>query len=77
MEKGEIPIQWSPDNAMLYVYRPTALPAQVYRVKRGDTLFSIAQLFDTTVAKIKSWNGLRGNIISPGTRLKIFASRAR
>jgi len=51
--------------------------AQVYRVKRGDTLFSIAQLFDTTVAKIKSWNGLRGNIISPGTRLKIFASRAR
>ena len=51
--------------------------APVYRVKRGDTLFSIAQLFDTTVAKIKSWNGLRGNIISPGTRLKIFASRAR
>src|SRR5207245_1316077 len=32
VEKGEIPIQWSPDNSMLYVYRPTGLPAQVYRV---------------------------------------------
>ncbi len=31
-EKGEIPIQWSPDGAMLYVYHPTALPAQVYRI---------------------------------------------
>jgi membrane-bound lytic murein transglycosylase D len=48
-----------------------------YRVKRGDTLFSIAQLFDTTVAKIKSWNSLRGNTISPGARLKILASRTR
>jgi len=31
-DKGEIPIQWSPDNAVLYVYRPAALPAQVYRI---------------------------------------------
>jgi membrane-bound lytic murein transglycosylase D len=47
-----------------------------YRVKRGDTLFSIAQLFDTTVAKIKSWNSLHGNTIAPGARLKILASRS-
>lgn len=42
-----------------------------YRVKRGDTLFGIAQLFNTTVEKIKSWNRLRGNTISAGTRLLI------
>jgi membrane-bound lytic murein transglycosylase D len=42
-----------------------------YRVKRGDTLSSIAQLFDTTVEKIKSWNKLRGNVIAAGVRLKI------
>jgi membrane-bound lytic murein transglycosylase D len=48
-----------------------------YRVRRGDTLFSIAQLFDTTVARIKSWNGLRGNTIAPGARLKILANRTR
>jgi membrane-bound lytic murein transglycosylase D len=43
----------------------------VYRVKRGDTLSSIAELFDTTVAHIKSLNKLRGNAIVAGARLKI------
>ena len=45
-----------------------------YRVKQGDTLFGIAQLFDTTVAKIKSLNRLRSNRITPGTRLKISSA---
>jgi peptidoglycan lytic transglycosylase D len=43
----------------------------VYRVKRGDTLFSIAQLFDTTVDKIRSLNRLTSNALLAGTRLKI------
>ena len=42
-----------------------------YRVKRGDTLFGIARLFDTTVDKIKSLNRLNSNRITPGTRLEI------
>jgi membrane-bound lytic murein transglycosylase D len=56
-------------------------PAEVvhltYKVKRGDTLSSIAQLYDTTVAKIKSWNRLSSNVIAPGARLKILAARSR
>src|SRR4051794_2672091 len=47
----------------------------VYRVKRGDTLFSIAQLFDTTVDRIKSLNQLRGNALMVGARLKIAGTR--
>jgi hypothetical protein len=31
-EKGEVPITWSADGTMLYVYRPTALPARVIRI---------------------------------------------
>jgi len=31
-EKGEIPIEWSADGTALYVYRPTALPARVFRI---------------------------------------------
>jgi serine/threonine protein kinase len=31
-EAGEIPIQWSSDAASLLVYRPTSLPAEVFRV---------------------------------------------
>lgn len=49
----------------------------VYRVKRGDTLFGIARLFDTTVAQIKAWNKLRGNTLSVGTRLTIHSSPSR
>ena len=48
-----------------------------YKVKRGDTLFSIAQLFDTTVAKIKSWNRLSSNRIAPGAKLTILAVRSQ
>jgi membrane-bound lytic murein transglycosylase D len=44
-----------------------------YRVKRGDTLSSIARLFDTTVERIKSLNRLSGSMIRPGTKLTIRA----
>jgi membrane-bound lytic murein transglycosylase D len=50
---------------------PTAVTT--YRVKRGDTLFSIAQLFDTTVAKLRSLNRLRGSHLSVGDRLTVRA----
>ena len=42
-----------------------------YRVKRGDTLSSIAQLFNTTVAKLRSLNRLRTNHIAVGDRLTV------
>ncbi len=50
---------------------PRAQSPIVYRVKRGDTLSSIARLFDTTVARIKNVNRMRGNAVVAGTRLKI------
>jgi membrane-bound lytic murein transglycosylase D len=50
----------------------------VHRVKRGDTLSSIARLYNTTIASLKSWNTrtIRGNQINIGDRLTIFATRA-
>jgi membrane-bound lytic murein transglycosylase D len=49
----------------------------VHRVKRGDTLSSIARLYNTTVASLKSWNArtIRGNRINVGDRLTIFSAR--
>lgn len=48
----------------------------VYRVKRGDTLTSIAQLFNTTVSALKSWNArVKGNRIGVGDQLVIFATQ--
>ncbi|MGH9253336.1 MAG: LysM peptidoglycan-binding domain-containing protein [Vicinamibacterales bacterium] len=55
---------------------PTAPASLTYQVKRGDTLSSIARLFRTTVASLKSWNGLRTNSIRVGQRLTIFMSTA-
>jgi membrane-bound lytic murein transglycosylase D len=51
---------------------PTSPSSLIYRVKRGDTLFSIAKVFRTTVASLKSWNGLHSNSIKVGQRLTIF-----
>jgi membrane-bound lytic murein transglycosylase D len=47
----------------------------VHRVKAGDTLFSIARLYQTTVASLKTWNRLRTDRINPGDRLTVFAHR--
>lgn len=45
----------------------------LYEIKRGDTLSSIAQLFRTTVASLRSWNPrLRSNRLMPGSRLTIY-----
>lgn len=42
-----------------------------YKVKRGDSLYSIARKFNTSVKKIKKTNKLRSNLIHPGKHLLI------
>ena len=48
-----------------------------YKVKRGDTLGSIAQGFRTSVSSIQRWNNLRGSRITAGDQLTIYTNRAR
>jgi membrane-bound lytic murein transglycosylase D len=53
------------------------VPARVvYRVRRGDTLSSIARKHGTTIDQLKAWNKLRGSVLSIGTRLVILSSRS-
>lgn len=47
-----------------------------YQVKRGDTLYGVAQLYHISVATLKAWNGLRSDALTPGDRLTIFAQKA-
>ncbi len=42
-----------------------------YVVKKGDTLWSIAQRFGTTVANLQQMNGLRGDTIKVGQTLQV------
>ena len=43
-----------------------------YYVKKGDSLFSIAKKYPgVSVSDIKKWNGINGNALKPGMKLKI------
>jgi membrane-bound lytic murein transglycosylase D len=42
-----------------------------YQVMSGDTLSGISAKYGVTVAQIKSWNGLNGDSIRPGQKLKV------
>ena len=45
----------------------------IYAVKHGDTLFSIARLFKTSVAALRTWNPrLPGDRIAAGQRLTVY-----
>lgn len=48
-----------------------------YKVKRGDTLGSIAHVFRTSVSSIQRWNNLRGSRITAGDQLTIYTNRSR
>jgi len=45
---------------------------KVYRVRRGDTLSTIAKHHHVTITKLKRWNNIHTTRIVPGMRLKIF-----
>ncbi len=48
----------------------------LYRVKQGDTLASIARLFKTSVASLRTWNTMPGTRIAAGDRLTIYTVTA-
>ena len=44
---------------------------KTYQVKKGDSLYAIAQRFNTTVDELKKINGITNNILSIGQILRI------
>ncbi len=53
------------------VSRDKSTGYRIYKVKRGDSLGKIAKRFGISVRALKEANGLRGNLIRVGQRLKI------
>ena len=76
------PVDPRPD-VLLAVNReaaPAVVPAMtteevVHRVKRGETLSSIARRYDITVADLREWNGIKGSAIQIGQRLTVVVNR--
>lgn len=44
---------------------------KIYKVKKGESLPTIAKKFDCKVWQLRSWNGLKSNKIYPGQKLKV------
>ena len=54
--------------------RPQQLQGKLvrYRVRRGDTLETIAEQFSVGVIDLKRWNGMRGTKVSRGMTLRVY-----
>ena len=58
-------------NYSVIIDDSTTPDENTYVVQKGDTLYSIANKFDTTVSDLKNINGIINNIISVGQKLTI------
>jgi membrane-bound lytic murein transglycosylase D len=76
IELKKVEVETKPVQPAPQEKTPSASPSQVYRVKRGDTLYSIAKRHKVGVRSLKNWNNLRSNRIYPGQKLKIYSSAA-
>ena len=45
---------------------------QCYKVKRGDTLASVAKKFDVSIDDLKKMNKIKGSLIKSGTTIKVI-----
>lgn len=64
-----------PTSAVVPQAEQTEQATLVHRVKRGETLGSIARVYQTSVASLKQWNRLRSNTLHVGQRLTIVTTR--
>ena len=54
-------------ETMAYSRHPTH-----YKVRKGDTLYSVADDFEVPVEKLRKWNHLRGTALVPGRTLSVY-----
>ena len=56
--------------------RESEVTRTVYRVRKGDTLYSIARRHGVSVENLRAWNRLKGSALSIGDRLQIHTARS-
>ena len=48
-----------------------------HRVKRGESLYAIANAYDVSVADLRAWNRMKGTHLDVGDKLTIRVTRTR
>jgi LysM repeat protein len=75
--RGDAPAAADTAPAPVAAARADVAPTRiVYRVRKGDTLYTIARKHGVTVDELRAWNNLRGSALGIGTRLSIHTTRA-
>ena len=66
-----LPTGWAAtvEAVLAEVPRSEWAPRMIHTVRRGESLSTIAQRYDSTVSAIRQANGLRGSLIHPGQSL--------
>ncbi|MDW5264743.1 MULTISPECIES: lytic transglycosylase domain-containing protein [Acidobacteriaceae] len=60
------------DELVIPIAAPRAVAhPQTYKVRRGDTLVTVADRFGVTVEQLRSWNHLRSNAVATGHSLRV------
>ena len=54
---------------------PSRSGGVIYTVKRGDSLWVIAQQYGVTVDQLRQWNNLTGDLLLVGQQLSVFQNR--
>jgi len=66
---ADIPELIEPRDGKVWVY---------YRIKRGDALYTITDVFDCTVPEIRKWNNLNSNMfLIAGNRMKFYVPKSK
>lgn len=51
--------------------------SSTYKVKKGDTLYSIAEMHNITVQQLKTWNGITSDVIHPNKNLNVVKPKMK
>lgn len=65
------------DRLLIMADSSTGEQEVYYKVRNGDSLWTIAQRHQVTTDEIRSWNNLQGNMIHPGNRLLVKLAKVQ
>ena len=76
------PVVVPKQNTPVPAPKPAPKPAQkpvaptkmwvYYKVKSGDGLYTLSDIFDCSIAELKQWNGMKSNSLLAGSTLKFY-----